>query len=399
MFYDAGYSIVMQGSHFHWEFVNSMPDGFAPGLPDTDSEYLRLVTIKILDDLKKKYNCEPDDKIIVGDSTSTPTFVKDGDSSLIIGNKITVTDFDFGDTNSNILVNDSSTKNMSLVIPVSAENDYFDATGTNYNDIIDVSNIGITQDGSGNVNSFDGNDSIIGSAGSDIINCGNGNNTISGGLGFDYITVGEGKSTYLYNAGDEFDTIILENNANITIRYWDASKDSAFVKDDFDIYEDSENPGNIVICRLGNDDRITVQGVTFSELKDRINFISAFGESASTEGSYSFDTEDEPPTPPPSGDTVNITLTPDMNFTADADKKYIVTASSNDVSATISGMKPEDKLVIDGNITYTRSNDGNLFINNIQVSDFAFDNSPRIFNPTPSCHASTITGTFAWFFT
>ncbi len=80
MFYDAGYSIVMQGSHFHWEFVNSMPDGFAPGLPDTDSEYLRLVTIKILDDLKKKYNCEPDDKIIVGTSFGAV-------ASLFVGEK------------------------------------------------------------------------------------------------------------------------------------------------------------------------------------------------------------------------------------------------------------------------------------------------------------------------
>ena len=68
MFYDAGFSVVMQGSHFHWEFVKSMPDGFAPGLPDTDAEYIRLVSLKILDNLKEKYGYEPDEKIIVGTS-------------------------------------------------------------------------------------------------------------------------------------------------------------------------------------------------------------------------------------------------------------------------------------------------------------------------------------------
>ncbi len=68
MFYDAGYSVIMQGSHFHWEFVKSMPDGFAPGMPDTDSEYIRLVSAKILDYLKENNNIEPKEKIMVGTS-------------------------------------------------------------------------------------------------------------------------------------------------------------------------------------------------------------------------------------------------------------------------------------------------------------------------------------------
>ena len=68
MFYDAGYSVVMQGSHFHWEFVKSMPEGFAPGLPHNDSEFVRQVSLKILADLKEKYNYEPSKKIIVGTS-------------------------------------------------------------------------------------------------------------------------------------------------------------------------------------------------------------------------------------------------------------------------------------------------------------------------------------------
>ena len=68
IFYDAGYSVVMQGSHFHWEFVKSMPDGFAPGYPNTDAEYIRLVSLKILDNLKEKYNYEPTEKVVVGTS-------------------------------------------------------------------------------------------------------------------------------------------------------------------------------------------------------------------------------------------------------------------------------------------------------------------------------------------
>lgn len=68
MFYDAGYSVVLQGNHFHWEFVKSMPDGYFPGIPSNDSEYVRLVTSKILDYLSKKYECEFKEKTIVGTS-------------------------------------------------------------------------------------------------------------------------------------------------------------------------------------------------------------------------------------------------------------------------------------------------------------------------------------------
>ena len=68
MFYDAGYSVVMQGSHFHWEFVKSMPEGFAPGIPSADSEYIRQASSKILENLEKKYGCKPEKKIIVGTS-------------------------------------------------------------------------------------------------------------------------------------------------------------------------------------------------------------------------------------------------------------------------------------------------------------------------------------------
>ncbi len=68
MFYDEGYSVIMQGSHFHWEFVKSMPDGFCPGLPFKDSLYIREVTSKALSYLSEKYSLNPKEKVIIGTS-------------------------------------------------------------------------------------------------------------------------------------------------------------------------------------------------------------------------------------------------------------------------------------------------------------------------------------------
>jgi len=68
IFYDEGYSVVIQGSHFQWEFVKSMPQDYRPGLPAKDAEALRLLTLKILNSLQEKYNCEFNEKVIIGTS-------------------------------------------------------------------------------------------------------------------------------------------------------------------------------------------------------------------------------------------------------------------------------------------------------------------------------------------
>ncbi len=68
IFYDEGYSVVMQGSHFHWEFVKSMPAGYKPGLPSQDMDYLKIVTSKILTSLQDKYDCKFSEKVVVGTS-------------------------------------------------------------------------------------------------------------------------------------------------------------------------------------------------------------------------------------------------------------------------------------------------------------------------------------------
>lgn len=68
MFYDEGYSIVMLGSHFHWEFAKSMPEGYCPGNPQVDVDNIKLVTRKILDKLENKYECEFNEKYVIGTS-------------------------------------------------------------------------------------------------------------------------------------------------------------------------------------------------------------------------------------------------------------------------------------------------------------------------------------------
>ena len=68
MFYDRGYSVIIEGSHFHWEFLKSLPKGHIPGIPTQDIAYLRKITGKIIDKLENKYNCKFSDKSVIGTS-------------------------------------------------------------------------------------------------------------------------------------------------------------------------------------------------------------------------------------------------------------------------------------------------------------------------------------------
>lgn len=66
--YDEGYSVVIEGSAFQWEFVKSMPKDYKPGLPYQDASYLRLLTSKILANLEGKKGYKFERKIVVGTS-------------------------------------------------------------------------------------------------------------------------------------------------------------------------------------------------------------------------------------------------------------------------------------------------------------------------------------------
>ena len=68
MFYDAGYSVIIQGSHFQLEFVNSMPQNYHPGLPAEDARMILMVTSKIIEKLKDKYDYEFENKVFIGTS-------------------------------------------------------------------------------------------------------------------------------------------------------------------------------------------------------------------------------------------------------------------------------------------------------------------------------------------
>lgn len=68
IFHDAGYSVIIQGSPFHWAFIKSAPTDYKPGLPYKDARYTRLLTSQILRKLTAKEKIDPSAKIIVGTS-------------------------------------------------------------------------------------------------------------------------------------------------------------------------------------------------------------------------------------------------------------------------------------------------------------------------------------------
>ena len=98
-------------------------------------------------------------------------------------------------------------------------------SGTNYNDIIDVSLSGYAPKGKTNIKKNkgltikggNGSDNIIGTDYNDVIKGGNGFDTITGGLGADKITGGAGTTIINYTKGDGNDIINLTKGENFTL--------------------------------------------------------------------------------------------------------------------------------------------------------------------------------------
>ena len=93
--YDEGYSVVIQGSAFHWEFVKSMPQNYKPGIPSQDAKKLRIVTSKIINDIQTRKKCNPSKKILIGNSFGalTTLFVaaqEENENTLGISNYIAI---------------------------------------------------------------------------------------------------------------------------------------------------------------------------------------------------------------------------------------------------------------------------------------------------------------------
>lgn len=68
IFYDEGYSVLIQGSHFHWEFIKSMDENYRPGIPTNDVIYLKNLTYNIVKSLEKKYDCSFKNNVLIGTS-------------------------------------------------------------------------------------------------------------------------------------------------------------------------------------------------------------------------------------------------------------------------------------------------------------------------------------------
>lgn len=69
LFFDAGYSVIIEGSAFHWEFAKSMPENYRPGNPSNDADYLKTVTAKIISKLENKKDIKfNQEKVVIGTS-------------------------------------------------------------------------------------------------------------------------------------------------------------------------------------------------------------------------------------------------------------------------------------------------------------------------------------------
>ena len=93
--YKQGYSVIIQGSAFNWEFVKSMPEGYKPGIPAQDAQYLRLATAKIINKLEQKKGYKFGKRILVGCSFGALTGLftaaqEENENTLNISKYITI---------------------------------------------------------------------------------------------------------------------------------------------------------------------------------------------------------------------------------------------------------------------------------------------------------------------
>lgn len=68
IFYDEGYSVLIQGNHFNWEFAKSMPEDYTPGNPLKDVEQIKLTAQKEIEFLENKYDSKFNQKTVIGTS-------------------------------------------------------------------------------------------------------------------------------------------------------------------------------------------------------------------------------------------------------------------------------------------------------------------------------------------
>ncbi len=92
LFYDEGYSVVIQGSAFHHSFIKSLREDYKPGIPVNDVKYLREATDKIVKNLESKYGTQFKNKVVFGTSfgAMSALFLADLEAK---DNKLNITKF------------------------------------------------------------------------------------------------------------------------------------------------------------------------------------------------------------------------------------------------------------------------------------------------------------------
>lgn len=73
VFYDEGYSVLVLGSHFQWEFLKSIEKGYKLGLISNDIKFVNLLIDNSIDYLSKKYNRNFLNRVAFGTSLGAHT--------------------------------------------------------------------------------------------------------------------------------------------------------------------------------------------------------------------------------------------------------------------------------------------------------------------------------------
>ena len=122
-----------------------------------------------------------------------------------------------------------------------------------------------------------GNDTIIGGDGNDTLLGGDGNDTVTGGRGNDTAQLGSGDDTFIWNPGDGSDVVdgqdgtdtLLFNGANVaeTIDISANGGRARFTRDVANIVMDLDNVEQIQFNALGGADKITVNNLAATDVK------------------------------------------------------------------------------------------------------------------------------------
>ena len=124
-----------------------------------------------------------------------------------------------------------------------------------------------------------GNDTITGGDGNDTLLGGDGNDTVIGGRGNDTAQLGAGDDTFIWNPGDGNDTLLF-NGANVaeTIDISANGGHARFTRDVANIVMDLDNVEQIQFNALGGADKITVNNLAATDVKQvSINLAAAGG--------------------------------------------------------------------------------------------------------------------------